>query len=120
MTTPAEKALAKALRAVLNDFDREPTEEYLGLATSMFLAALSASGYIITETERIDPELDVGRVVQAVVNIAKRHCVGKEPAEPPPLMLLFGYSRATPDMDAEIAAEYARLAALSPKEPSRE
>ena len=54
--------------------------------------------------------LDVRMVVQAINAVAKRHGVAKDPPERP-LMHIFGYTSATPDMDAEIAAEYAALAA---------
>jgi hypothetical protein len=56
-----------------------------------------------------EPELDVRRVSQAITNIAKRHGLVKDPPPAGPLMPIWGYTRATPDMDAEIAAEYARL-----------
>ena len=55
--------------------------------------------------------LDVRMVVQAINAVAKRHRVAKDPPERP-LMHIFGYTSATPDMDAEIAAEYAALAAV--------
>ena len=58
---------------------------------------------------RVAP-LDVRMVVQAINAVAKRHGVAKDPPERP-LMHIFGYTSATPDMDAEIAAEYAALAA---------
>ena len=54
--------------------------------------------------------LDVRMVVQAINAVAKRHGVAKDPPERP-LMHIFGYTSATPDMDAEIAAEYAALTA---------
>ena len=54
--------------------------------------------------------LDVRMVVQAINAVAKRHGVAKDPPERP-LMHIFGYTSATPDMDAEIAAEYAALVA---------
>ena len=54
--------------------------------------------------------LDVRMVVQAINAVAKRHGVAKDPPERP-LMPIFGYTSATPDMDAEIAAEYAALVA---------
>jgi len=54
--------------------------------------------------------LDVRMVVQAINAVAKRHGVAKDPPERP-LMHIFGYTSATPDMDAEIATEYAALAA---------
>jgi len=54
--------------------------------------------------------LDVRMVVQAINAVAKRHRVAKDPPERP-LMHIFGYTSATPDMDAEIAAEYAALVA---------
>jgi len=57
-----------------------------------------------------DAPLDVRMVVQAINAVAKRHRVAKDPPERP-LMHIFGYTSATPDMDAEIAAEYAALAA---------
>jgi len=56
--------------------------------------------------------LDVRMVVQAINAVAKRHGVAKDPPERP-LMHIFGYTSATPDMDAEIAAEYAALAVMS-------
>ena len=59
--------------------------------------------------------LDVRMVVQAINAVAKRHGVAKDPPERP-LMHIFGYTSATPDMDAEIAAEYAALAAAKEKE----
>jgi hypothetical protein len=55
--------------------------------------------------------LDVRMVVQAINAVAKRHRVAKDPPERP-LMHIFGYTSATPDMDAEIAAEYAALTAV--------
>ena len=58
-----------------------------------------------------DAPLDVRMVVQAINAVAKRHRVAKDPPERP-LMHIFGYTSATPDMDAEIAAEYAALAAV--------
>jgi len=57
-----------------------------------------------------DAPLDVRMVVQAINAVAKRHGVAKDPPERP-LMHIFGYTSATPDMDAEIATEYAALAA---------
>jgi hypothetical protein len=57
-----------------------------------------------------DAPLDVRMVVQAINAVAKRHRVAKDPPERP-LMHIFGYTSATPDMDAEIAAEYAALVA---------
>jgi len=57
-----------------------------------------------------DAPLDVRMVVQAINAVARRHRVAKDPPERP-LMHIFGYTSATPDMDAEIAAEYAALAA---------
>ena len=59
--------------------------------------------------------LDVRMVVQAINAVAKRHGVAKDPPERP-LMHIFGYTSATPDMDAEIAAEYAALAAAEETE----
>jgi len=59
--------------------------------------------------------LDVRMVVQAINAVARRHRVAKDPPERP-LMHIFGYTSATPDMDAEIAAEYAALAAAKEKE----
>lgn len=62
--------------------------------------------------------LDVERVKQAVTNIAVRHGVTKDP--PPPnwsLMHFYGYSTTPEKMDAEIAAEYARLSKPVAPEP---
>jgi len=58
-----------------------------------------------------DAPLDVRMVVQAINAVAKRHGVAKDPPERP-LMHIFGYTSATPDMDAEIVAEYAALTAV--------
>ena len=57
-----------------------------------------------------EERLDVGRVKQAITNIAVRHGVVKDP--PPPtwsLMHTYGYTTAPATMDAEIAAEYRAL-----------
>jgi hypothetical protein len=63
-------------------------------------------------------ELDVRAVVQAIANVAKRHGVTKDPSPVPlSLMHIYGYTAATPDMDAEIATEYARLASTERTEP---
>jgi hypothetical protein len=62
--------------------------------------------------------LDVRAVVQAIANVAKRHGVTKDPSPVPlSLMHIYGYTAATPDMDAEIATEYARLASTERTEP---
>jgi hypothetical protein len=61
--------------------------------------------------------LDVRRVKQAVVNVAARHgAKSNQPmtVEQMAVGKMFGYSAATPDMDAEIAIEYDRLAATEP------
>ena len=60
------------------------------------------------------PELDVGRVKQAVVNVAKQHGIVADPPIPPSVASIFGYSTTPAKMDAEIAAEYARLGGGSP------
>jgi hypothetical protein len=52
--------------------------------------------------------LDVRRVVKAIENVAARHGLKKEPSAP--LARIYGYSTTIPDMDAQIAAEYAALA----------
>ena len=60
--------------------------------------------------------LDVRLVVEAITNIAVRHGVAKDPPVlAPTLMSIYGYSRTTPDMDAEIADEYERLRATAEK-----
>jgi hypothetical protein len=53
--------------------------------------------------------LDVERVKRAIANIAARHGLTRDPAVPLALARIYGYSTATAEMDAEIAAEYARL-----------
>ena len=65
-------------------------------------------------TLRVAP-LDVRMEVQAINAVAKRHGVAKDPPERP-LMHIFGHTSATPDMDAEIAAEYAALVAAKETE----
>lgn len=54
--------------------------------------------------------LDVGRVKQAVENVARRHGLQADPPIPYSVARIFGYSAAPAVMDAEIADEYARLA----------
>ena len=73
------------------------------------LMGLIESGGATIAALRAAP-LDVRMVVQAINAVAKRHGVAKDPPERP-LMHIFGYTSATPDMDAEIAAEYAALTA---------
>jgi len=73
------------------------------------LMGLIESGGATIAALRVAP-LDVRMVVQAINAVAKRHGVAKDPPERP-LMHIFGYTSATPDMDAEIAAEYAALVA---------
>ena len=74
------------------------------------LMGLIESGGATIAALRVAP-LDVRMVVQAINAVAKRHGVAKDPPERP-LMHIFGYTSATPDMDAEIAAEYAALTAV--------
>lgn len=59
-----------------------------------------------------EPPLDVRRVVQAITNVAARRGVVKDPplAREQALASIFGYSTTIPNMDAQIAAEYALLA----------
>jgi len=78
------------------------------------LMGLIESGGATIAALRVAP-LDVRMVVQAINAVAKRHGVAKDPPERP-LMHIFGYTSATPDMDAEIAAEYAALVAAKEKE----
>jgi hypothetical protein len=81
------------------------------------LAVIEASGARAVQhgwfaaTLRATPTgIDIGRMKQAVTNIAVRHGVVKDPPAPDwSLMHLYGYSAAPADMDAEIAAEYDRL-----------
>jgi hypothetical protein len=47
-------ALAEALRRVLSDFDREPTDEYLAEAGRIFLAALAERGMTIAPTSQAE------------------------------------------------------------------
>lgn len=53
--------------------------------------------------------LDVPRVALAVRNVAARHGIKADPAIPFSVARIWGYSAAPLTMDAEIAAEYARL-----------
>jgi hypothetical protein len=53
--------------------------------------------------------LDVELVKRAVVNVAKRHGLAKDPPVPLSVARIFGYSAAPAVMDAEIAAEYVEL-----------
>lgn len=56
-----------------------------------------------------DGALDVERVKRAVVNIAVRHGLAKDPPIPLSVARIWGYSKAPIEMDAEIVAEYVRL-----------
>lgn len=100
----AAQRLADRLNRIrLNRIDLEfPWEaEYLGLS-----AALAAT----TPPAPAEAPLDVPRVAQAIAAVAKRHGVVKDPPPPLALMRIYGYTTAPAVMDAEIAAEYARLA----------
>lgn len=60
-----------------------------------------------------EPALDVERVKRAVVNVAKRHGLAKDPPIPLSVARIYGYSAAPAEMDAEIAREYAALTSES-------
>jgi len=97
-----EEARARGVK--MSDIIREALERRNGPWTSATIPAVSIQ-------YPAEPTLDVERVKQAVTNVARRHRVAKDP--PPAdwnLMKFYGYTTTPAAMDAEIAAEYARLA----------
>ncbi len=63
----------------------------------------------LTTLPPCDHALDVRRVTQAITNIAVRHHIVKDSTPSQSLLSIYGYQRTIPDMDAEIAREYAAL-----------
>jgi hypothetical protein len=67
---------------------------------------------------RIPESWTWSRVKQAVVNVAARHGVVKDPPAPSfSIASIFGYTTTIENMDAEIAREYAALRSEIPRTP---
>ena len=109
---PTAASFAAAILGPRGVFFPEGLPEFKPESPDQWASPAEWQWLVIENAERVAAlraAQDVRMVVQAINAVAKRHGVAKDPPERP-LMHIFGYTSATPDMDAEIAAEYAALA----------